>query len=901
LTIPAFSNKGVKTMSSLNKTPLYERHIALGAKMVVFGGWEMPLHYKQGIIQEHLATRERAGLFDISHMGRFVVRGEGALSFLQHVLSNNAAALEAEEAQYTLIQNDQGGVIDDAYLFRFVDHEFLLVVNAANREKDWTHLNTCLKGFKETEMEDCTKDFAMLSLQGPSSREILLNALTSGHLPEPVRNALSTARMNEAELLIAKTGYTGEPLGFELFVKQQDALMLWDHLVKEGGVQPVGLGARDTLRLEAGLPLYGNELGLDPEGDEIGAFCSPLARFAISFSPLKGDFVGREKLRKQFEALKRIIDRDYTRIRDLPRFIMPVAVVGKGVARSGYKVFSKGKHAGYVTSGTMVPYWESEGVGLASQVSEVRGKRGICLALLDSDLCEGEEIDIEIRGKMTKAVIVPYHLRTEAPPFARAIPHDQLRQDETVCPVPTVEEKTFQSVQTLVHGAIENTLWRQQDCINLIPSEQTPSLMCRILSIMDPMGRYAEHKAMKAFREAEVFYYQGTDFIAETEELLKCELQAYLGCSQVETRLISGQMANTAVYSALVDYLNRADRKSEQRRIRKVLNHHIIKGGHLSAQPMGALRDFVIRDPKTEAPAVVNFPVLEENPYQIDVDACHEIIAEHKPELIVLGKSMILHKEPVAEIRSQVDDLSIDCVIMYDMAHVLGLVGPFFQEPFREGADLVTASTHKTFFGPQRGIIASNYQEDDLHYDLWEAIQRRTFPGSLSNHHLGTLLALLLATYEMNCFKDEYQKKVLVNAKAFATALKDCGLKVAGDPSISYTETHQVVIDVDYAKGPEVARQLEENNIIVNYQAAPDEEGFTAAGSLRMGVAEMTRFGMEAVHFQDLAQLIADVIMEGRSVREAVSSFRRDFLEMKYCFSGDDYDDILQKLYQIIS
>jgi aminomethyltransferase len=496
---------------------------------------------------------------------------------------------------------------------------------------------------------------------------------------------------------------------------------------------------------------------------------------------------------------------------------------------------------------------------------------------------------------------VPYHLRAEAPPFARAIPYDELRQDEAVCPVPAVEEKTFQNVQTLVHKAVENTLWRQRDCINLIPSEQTPSSMCRILSIMDPMGRYAEHKAMKAFREAEVFYYQGTDFIAETEEMLKCELQAYLGCSQVETRLISGQMANTAVYSALVDYLNRADRKSEQRRIRKVLNHHIIKGGHLSAQPMGALRDFVIRDPKTEAPAVVNFPVLEENPYQIDLDACHEIIAEHKPELIVLGKSMILHKEPVAEIRSQVDDLSIDCVIMYDMAHVLGLVGPFFQEPFREGADLVTASTHKTFFGPQRGIIASNYQEDDLHYDLWEAIQRRTFPGSLSNHHLGTLLALLLATYEMNCFKDEYQKKVLVNAKAFATALKDCGLKVAGDPSISYTETHQVVIDVDYAKGPEVARQLEENNIIVNYQAAPDEEGFTAAGSLRMGVAEMTRFGMEAVHFQDLAQLIADVIMEGRSVREAVSSFRRDFLEMKYCFSGDEYDDILQKLYQIIS
>jgi len=887
-------------MDELKKTLFYDRHVRLGAKMVTFGGWQMPLHYEQGIIEEHLATRKRAGLFDISHMGRCVVRGERALSFLQHVLSNNAAALEVDEAQYTLIQNDQGGIIDDAYLFRFVEHEYLLVVNAANREKDWKHLNVCMKEFKEVSIEDRTEELAMLSLQGPKSREILSRAITSGCLPEPVKNALSIAGINEAEILISRTGYTGEPLGFELFIRREGGLMLWDHLVEEGGAQPVGLGARDTLRLEAGLPLYGNEMGLDPEGSEMGAFCSPLARFAISFSPLKGEFIGRERLVKQFEAHKRIINRDYTDISDLPRIIMPVAMVGKGVARSGHKVFSNGKHAGYVTSGTMVPYWKSQGVGLASQVSEVRGRRGICLASVDSDLCEGDEVDIDVRGKKIEAVIVPYHLRTEAPPFARAIPHDRLRQNEAVCQLPEADQKTLQNVETLVHKAIENTHWRQRDCINLIPSEQTPSSICRVLSIMDPMGRYAEHKPMKAFREAEVFYYQGTDFIAETEEMLKCELRSFLGCSQVETRLVSGQMANTAVYSAMVDYLNRADRKSEQRRIRKVLNHHIIKGGHLSAQPMGALRDFVIRDPKTETPAVVNFPVLEENPYQIDVDACREIIAEHQPELIVLGKSMTLHKEPVAEIRSMVDELSIDCVIMYDMAHVLGLIGPFFQEPFKEGADLVTASTHKTFFGPQRGIIASNYQEDDLLYDLWEAIQRRTFPGSLSNHHLGTLLALLLASYEMNCFKDEYQRAVLANAKAFATALKESGLKVAGDPSISYTETHQVVIDVDYAKGPEVARRLEENNIIVNYQAAPDEEGFTAAGSLRMGVAEMTRFGMEATHFQELAQFIRDVIKDGLSVKEEVSSLRKRFLEMQYCFSGTEYDEILQKLFQAI-
>jgi aminomethyltransferase len=417
---------------------------------------------------------------------------------------------------------------------------------------------------------------------------------------------------------------------------------------------------------------------------------------------------------------------------------------------------------------------------------------------------------------------------------------------------------------------------------------------------MDPMGRYAEHKRIKAFSEAEVFYYQGTDFIAEVEHLLECELQKFLDCTEVETRVISGQLANMAVFSAMVDFLNRADRRREQRRVRKVLNHHIIKGGHLSAQPMGALRDFVMRDPETEKAAVVNFPVLEDNPYQIDVEACREIIAQHEPELIIFGKSMMIHKEPVAELRSIVDGLSLDCFILYDMAHVFGLVGPHFQEPFKEGADLVTASTHKTYYGTQRGIIASNYTEEDLRFEFWEAIERRTFPGSVSNHHLGTMLGLLMAAYEMNFFKNEYQKQVLANAKAFASALKDCGLDVAGDPSVSYTETHQVVINVGYAKGAEIARLLEDNNIIVNYQAAPDEEGFTAAGSLRTGVAEMTRFGMKERDFQELAHLLHDVIAKHRPVKKEVSSFRRRFFEMKYCFSGKQFDDLAQKLHQLL-
>ena len=177
------------------------------------------------------------------------------------------------------------------------------------------------------------------------------------------------------------------------------------------------------------------------------------------------------------------------------------------------------------------------------------------------------------------------------------------------------------------------------------------------------------------------------------------------------------------------------------------MNNHIIKGGHLSAQPMGALRDFVMRDPKREKPAVVNFPVLADNPYKIDMKETRNLIIEHRPELIILGKSMIIHREPVAEIRAIIDELSLDCMLMYDMAHVLGLIGPYFQQPFKEGADIVTGSTHKTYYGTQRGIIAVNYTEDDLRYQFWEAIQRRSFPGSMSNHHLGTMVGLLLAAY----------------------------------------------------------------------------------------------------------------------------------------------------------
>ena len=880
----------------MERTVFYDRHVALGAKMVEFGGWEMPLHYTAGIVGEHLATRREAGLFDVSHMGRFIIRGRDARRFLQHVLSNNAEALDAGErgAQYTFIPTVTGGAVDDAYLYRFVEGEYLLVVNASNREKDWGHLQSLRASFPEAELQDATREIAMLALQGPASRRVLEGLIEKGRLPEPVRNAVNTVRIGGTEVRLARTGYTGEPVCFELFCAREHAAALWDVLVAAGS-KPAGLGARDTLRLEAGLPLYGHELGVDAEGREIPVMACPIAPSAVSFSPLKGDFIGREALLRQHVALKGIMERDYTHRSDLPRRIRHLAVLGQGIARQGFKVHRGGKWAGYVTSGTMVPYWVSKGEGIDCCLTNEHRMRAIGLAYLDSEILDDERVTVEIRGRQVEALIVPFHLRSEAPPHSRPILAEHRLP---AFPGPAVDAPC--KARWLLEKTAANTRWRQQECINLIPSEMTASPMVRLLSVMDPAFRYAEHRPSKAFYDAEVFYYEGTEFIAEVERLLDEELRKFLGCREVELRLMSGQMANMAVFSALVEYLNRGDRRSEPRRMRCVMNHPILRGGHLSAQPMGALRDFVARDPHTERPAVVGIPVLADNHYQVDVPATLALIDRHRPELIVLGKSMVLHKEPVSEIRQFLDDQRIDAVLMYDMAHVLGLVGPHFQQPFAEGADLVTGSTHKTFFGTQRGVVGSRFEPREPRYALWEAVRFRTFPGFVSNHHLGTLLGLLMAAYEMNHFKDEYQAKVITNAKAFARALDECGLDVAGDPRIDFTETHQVVVRVGYGRGVELAARLARNNIICNFQASPDEESFTAAGSLRLGVAEMTRFGMQEEDFRELAELMRDVILRNSRVVARVKKLRERFRELRFCFRQEEFCDLMQQLHQLL-
>ncbi|MEG1524554.1 MAG: hypothetical protein RRZ24_01430 [Clostridia bacterium] len=450
------------------------------------------------------------------------------------------------------------------------------------------------------------------------------------------------------------------------------------------------------------------------------------------------------------------------------------------------------------------------------------------------------------------------------------------------------EKKKNQSVDgytgqalTLIDNALDNHEWRQECCINLIPSEMTQSRAVRLLCSSDPSFRYAEHKTI---HNHEVFYYQGTGFIGKVEEQVVAELKRFLGCTQVEARALSGQMANAATFSALMNLKNSSNRTVEAKRLGYVLNNHIIRGGHLSAQPMGALHDCIAIDPATKKPAVVNFPVCADNLFKVDVEATKELIDRYRPELIIFGKSMVLHREPVAEIAGFLKEQNLNAVIMYDMAHVLGLVGDYFQKPFAEGADIVTGSTHKTFFGPQRGVIAVNTENNEQNAALFASVQSRVFPGSVSNHHLGTLLGLLMATYEMNCFKEAYQKNVIHNAKHFAKALKSEGVNVAGDEKISYTETHQVIIKVGSGAGMEIAERMEQNNIIVNHQATPDETGFNAAGALRTGVAEMTRFGFGDAEFEKLASLMADVILRNRDVTAEVKKLRSGFTTLRYCF-----------------
>jgi glycine/serine hydroxymethyltransferase len=435
-------------------------------------------------------------------------------------------------------------------------------------------------------------------------------------------------------------------------------------------------------------------------------------------------------------------------------------------------------------------------------------------------------------------------------------------------------------LEKLAKKTEKNNVWRQRQCINLIPSESTPSLLVRMCSIADVSGRYAEHRVIKG---KEVYFYQGIDFIRDVEEDVRKEMQTFFNCTNVELRPISGQMANDIVFKAMVKFINRGRGTKLSRRMCAVINNDLKTGGHLSQQSMGALFNLVEENPATGKELVYHFPGRKDNPYRTDIAKLAALIETAKPELIIFGKSMFLYKEPVKYVYELTKNMNPRPILMYDMAHTLGLYGAF-QEPLAEGADVVTGSTHKTFFGPQRGVIVSNMAEGSGLEKLWDNIKSRALPGSTSNHHLGTLLGLLVASYEMNYFKKKFQTQVIANARAFAQALNERGVTVEGDATDGFTETHQVLIRVrKYGTGEEIALRLEKNNIITNYQALPDDDSFIGSSGIRMGVQEMTRFGMKEKDFEELAGYMAECIQKNRKVAEQVKLFRQRFQTMQYC------------------
>ncbi len=900
------------SVTDLRETVLHDWHRDAGAKMVPFGGYDMPVQYGS-ILAEHLTTRRFAGLFDISHMGRFLFSRE-ALPFLQYALTNNANALrEPGMAHYTLIPDETGGAVDDAYLYRTGTDDYMLVVNASNREKDWAHLSQLFSRYPGLRARDASDEIAMIALQGPQSERILSEAIAlpggGGTLPENEKNRLSRVCVDGTDLIAARTGYTGEPVGFELFPPAEAAVRLWELLLEIGrkhGLTPVGLGARDTLRLEAGYPLYGHEFGEGPDGKPIPIFSFPLARPSVRFDPGKGDFIGHDPLHAQYLEVADVLRGKAPKPieeRVVPRFFWPLAILnadrtGPGInpPRSGNEVRMDGRLVGWITSGSTVPGWGFTGSGLLSTQVEEQTKRAIGLAYVDSSLVPGEfgipvEVTKPASAQPVPALIVKTNLRL-APPYARPVIHPEGGRGVR----PLTAENAEPLMTDLVRRAAEVTRARQTRQVNLIPSEQTPSLLVRLLSILDPVGRYAEHNRLEALGKPaeDIYHYQGTGFTRTVEADVQAYFKAYLGCTEVEARPISGQMSNHCVFRGLVDYRNRF-RKEEPRRLGYVFMNALRNGGHLSAQLLGSLHNHVSYDPTTGRPSVIAFPTRQDNAYRIDLEATRELVEQYRPDLIVLGKSMVLHPEPVREIAEMVQGM--DTIVMYDMAHVLGLVGPYFQRPFEDGAHVVTGSTHKTFFGTQRGIVASNMSEDTPLWPLWDRIVAAAFPGSTSNHHPGTLLGLLGACYEMLAFGDAYQRQVISNAKAFAKALKDEGLEVQGDPTVGYTETHQVLVRV--GSGPEVADRLERNNVVVNSQVLPSDASVTAASGIRLGVQEMTRFGMKEADFQEFAPIMAGII-RGRDLADEVGSFRGRFTEMRYCFTSGEAQSMTRDLTQVL-
>ena len=404
-------------MSELKRTVLYNAHVAAGATMVDFGGWEMPIQYPSGIVAEHLYTRKCCGIFDVSHMGRLLIEGPDRTKFLQHVLTSNVQSLELNKAQYCIIPNENGGAVDDAYLYQFEEERYLLVVNASNTDKDLAWLEPIVKDY-DCRIRNISGETISIAVQGPESGKLLAKLAGVEEVTKPARNNLSILDMEGHQVWVARTGYTGEPIGYEIFLKNEDADWAWNRLL-ELGAKPAGLGARDTLRMEAMLPLYGDEMGIDEEGKEMPIFALALARFAVSFDEAKGDFIGREALEKQAAAQTAFREKRGTEadLAELPKRVRPIALLDRGVMRHGMDVYYNGEKVGYVTSATMIPYYMTEGEGPDAKLLEQTGKRAIGICYIKSDIPTGGQVEVDVRGKRLKALIPLKHVANNQPPY----------------------------------------------------------------------------------------------------------------------------------------------------------------------------------------------------------------------------------------------------------------------------------------------------------------------------------------------------------------------------------------------------------------------------------------------------------------------------------------------------
>jgi aminomethyltransferase len=354
------------TTPTLKRTPLFDAHVAAGAKLVPFGGWEMPVQYTEGIRAEHEAVRSRAGVFDVSHMGEVQCSGPDAEAFLQHVLSNDVGRLAIGGAQYSMLCNEDGGLLDDLFTYRLAPDRFLTVTNASNHGSDFAWMRDQAGGY-DVALEDMAASYAMLAVQGPRARELVQQIADS---PLPARMQAAPRIILGREALVCGTGYTGED-GVELLLAPDDAPAVWEELLRRGAL-PCGLAARDTLRLEVCYPLYGNDLSTDRNPIEAGLGWA-----------CKEDtgFIGSEAVRR-------------ARADGTAQKLVAFKITGPGIARQGNPVAGGGE----VTSGTMSP---SLGVGIG--MAYVPAQRAAV----------GQTLEIDVRGKSRTAVVAPKPLYTK--------------------------------------------------------------------------------------------------------------------------------------------------------------------------------------------------------------------------------------------------------------------------------------------------------------------------------------------------------------------------------------------------------------------------------------------------------------------------------------------------------